>query len=426
MRAVAFLGLLYIFCAVGAQDYEIFVSDAGGFANGPWQILKYDSRGENPQVFSTDVGWPQDFIFLEDAGEVLISNFTRNSIDRYDLDTGERLGVFASNLSAPTRMRIGDDGFLYVLQWSGDGLVRRYQVDGTFVDNFTNVAVGTAIGMDWDDDGNFYVSSFNDATVRRFDANGADQGLFINTSLQGPTNIRFDANGNLQVLDWQGGAIRLFDSAGLFIQNFATDVVQPEGIAVLPSGNILVGNGGPGSIREYEANGDVVGNLVAPGSGGLIQPNAIGLRSLGEPFVLNAGLNDAWFDPATPGQGFLISVFPDVQQVFLAWFTFDTESSDVNAAMLGGASQRWLTAQGPISGNAADMAITVTTGGVFNAGEPMVNQITDGTITLRFEDCEAGTVSYQIDSVNLTGDIPIQRVAPDNIALCEALTQPAK
>lgn len=28
------------------------------------------------------------------------------------------------------------------------------------------------------------------------------------------------------------------------------------------------------------------------------------------PFVINAGLNDAWFNPETDGQGFFISVFP--------------------------------------------------------------------------------------------------------------------
>lgn len=40
---------------------------------------------------------------------------------------------------------------------------------------------------------------------------------------------------------------------------------------------------------------------------------------------INAGFNDAWFNPATKGQGFLITVFPEIKQIFLAWFTFDTE-----------------------------------------------------------------------------------------------------
>ena len=59
-------------------------------------------------------------------------------------------------------------------------------------------------------------------------------------------------------------------------------------------------------------------------------------------FQINPGLNDAWYDPATIGQGFLISVFPEIKQVFLAWFTFDTERppEDVTA-LLGEPGHRW-------------------------------------------------------------------------------------
>ena len=35
-------------------------------------------------------------------------------------------------------------------------------------------------------------------------------------------------------------------------------------------------------------------------------------------FVINNGLNDAWFDAATAGQGFFIIVFPDREEIFLA------------------------------------------------------------------------------------------------------------
>jgi hypothetical protein len=40
---------------------------------------------------------------------------------------------------------------------------------------------------------------------------------------------------------------------------------------------------------------------------------------------INAGLNDAWFNLDTDGQGLLIVVFPEIEQVFIAWFTYDTE-----------------------------------------------------------------------------------------------------
>ncbi len=143
---------------------------------------------------------------------------------------------------------------------------------------------------------------------------------------------------------------------------------------------------------------------------------------------LNAGLNDAWFNPATDGQGFFIIVFPEIKQVFLAWFTYDTErpAEDV-VAILGEPGHRWLTAQGPYDGNTANLTIFVTEGGVFDAAEPAASTdlAGDGTMTLEFADCTEGLVNYEITSLGISGEIPIQRIVPDKIALCEALAASA-
>jgi len=139
---------------------------------------------------------------------------------------------------------------------------------------------------------------------------------------------------------------------------------------------------------------------------------------------LNAGYNDAWYNPATDGQGFFITVFPDLGVVSLAWFTYDTELPTVGAtARLGDPGHRWLTAQGPFDGNTANLTIFVTKGGVFDAVAPVASTdpAGDGSITLEFADCSEGMVSYEITSLDISGEIPIQRVAGDNIALCETL-----
>ncbi|MEL7425210.1 MAG: hypothetical protein AAFN81_19645, partial [Bacteroidota bacterium] len=126
-----------LFCAFPAfsQNFSVYVSDAAGFNTPPWKILKFDENGDNPEVFiNTNLGWPQDILFLEDQGIVLISNLTTGLINKHDAETGILAGVFASGIGGPTRMKIGADNLLYVLQWSGNGLVRRYELDGTFVD----------------------------------------------------------------------------------------------------------------------------------------------------------------------------------------------------------------------------------------------------------------------------------------------------
>ena len=146
-----------------------------------------------------------------------------------------------------------------------------------------------------------------------------------------------------------------------------------------------------------------------------------------EAFVMNAGLNDAWYNRLTDGQGFFVTVFPDLNFVSLAWFTYDTELPPEDAsANLGDPGHRWLTAGGRIEGDHAVMNITVASGGLFDTTTEIDRTDpagSDGVITLSFEDCSTGLVEYDIPTINRTGSIAIERVADDNKVLCEALSQ---
>jgi hypothetical protein len=120
----------------------------------------------------------------------------------------------------------------------------------------------------------------------------------------------------------------------------------------------------------------------------------------------------------------LIAVFPEIKQLFLAWFTYDTERPPEDViAHLGEPGHRWLTAQGPYEGDTANLTIFLTAGGVFDAATPPA--VTDldgyGTMKLEFAGCNAGLVTYSIPSLGLSGEIPIERIVLDNVALCETL-----
>lgn len=143
--------------------------------------------------------------------------------------------------------------------------------------------------------------------------------------------------------------------------------------------------------------------------------------------TLNAGLNDAWVSPGAPFQGMFITVYPELSLVFVAWFTFDTMLPPEDAtAAFGGAGQRWVTAAGPLNGNAATLNAELTSGGGFNAGDPVPTQDTGyGTITLEFTSCEQALVTYDFPSIGLSGSFVVNRVVPDNVALCETLAAAA-
>lgn len=141
---------------------------------------------------------------------------------------------------------------------------------------------------------------------------------------------------------------------------------------------------------------------------------------------MNAGMNDAWFNVATDGQGFFITVFPELGYVSLAWFTYDTDlPADDASANLGDPGHRWITALGTIEGNHSVMNIDMTSGGLFDNATPVQHTEppgSDGSIILSFENCNSATVDYNIPSINRQGSISIKRVANDNIALCVALS----
>jgi hypothetical protein len=177
-----------------------------------------------------------------------------------------------------------------------------------------------------------------------------------------------------------------------------------------------------------------------PGSAGIpdiadtsaVSNNAKGCNSVSEIlaaiplFGINAGLNDAWFNQTTAGQGFLITVFPEIEEIFLAWFTYDTERpSEDLTAILGEPGHRWLTAQGEYTDNIAELTLYVSTGGVFDSEEPEPRTDPYGEILLEFTTCNAGIVTYDIPSVFQLGSIPIERIALDSVSLCYMLGQQA-
>jgi len=269
--------ICFLICSIAlGQNFDIYVCDGGNFNNPPWQILKFDENGGNQEVFiNQELSWPQDIVFIENQEVVLISNLNTGRITRYSADSGEYIDDFTTGIAGPTRMKIGRDSLLYVLQWGTDGAVLRYELDGTAVGEYTNTGVTNSIGMDWDADGNLYVSSYGGNFIRKYDEDGMDQGNFISNGLLGPTNIWFGDNGDLFVNNWNGTTVKRFDSNGNFIEDFITGLSNPEGIAIFPNGNIMIGDGGTSSVKLFDSDGNFIEDIVPSGTANLLLPNAV-------------------------------------------------------------------------------------------------------------------------------------------------------
>ncbi len=141
----------------------------------------------------------------------------------------------------------------------------------------------------------------------------------------------------------------------------------------------------------------------------------------GGDFVINGGHGGAWFNPATSGQGIVLEVLPALNQLFAAWFTFDAADDADDGGKVGANGQRWLTAQGGINGNRAQLVLSETSGGAFDNAQATSTQSV-GTLTIEFFDCASGRVDYSLDDGATIGGFEIQRLAPAE--LCEQLSGP--
>ncbi len=133
---------------------------------------------------------------------------------------------------------------------------------------------------------------------------------------------------------------------------------------------------------------------------------------------INPGMNGAWFNSATPGQGVMIDVLPQTGILFMAWFTYDVDDNNSSGAVIGDPGHRWITAQGGFIGNTATLTAFVSSGGQFD-DPAAVTTSESGSLTLTFLDCMRAELEYSFPDTGLTGTIPLQRIANDNVGLCQ-------
>jgi hypothetical protein len=122
------------------------------------------------------------------------------------------------------------------------------------------------------------------------------------------------------------------------------------------------------------------------------------------PMLVNYGVNGGWFEPATSGQGLVFELTPSSNQLAAYWFTYPVEIG----------VREWYLAVGDISGDSAEFTVYQTANGVFDQAS-MVETNAVGSAQVIFSSCTEASWVYQIDTLGISGEIPLQRIAPDDL-----------
>ena len=181
------------------------------------------------------------------------------------------------------------------------------------------------------------------------------------------------------------------------------DFVIPNGFIPLPNGEVEFAGI---SVVQYTALPiDRVTAILADGTrvsnrATNLAGQSASITSLPS-FAINFGIGGTWYNPATPGQGFLLEVVPALNSLAIGWFTWGNTAGD----------HFWLSGLGPISGDSATVTLQRSSNGVFNNPAP-VAAAPAGTATFRFTDCSHATVTFQRTDTGESGTIPIERLTP--------------
>lgn len=183
----------------------------------------------------------------------------------------------------------------------------------------------------------------------------------------------------------------------------APDYVIPDGFIPIPNGALDFAGISRVSYTSLPNNGTTA--ILANGT--RIQNLATNLagRSASvtgtSAFAINPGLGGTWYNPDTPGQGFMLEVVPAANSLAIGWFTWGPTAGD----------HFWMSGLGPINGDTATVELLRSSNGLFNRPAP-VGSTPTGSATFRFTDCTRGTVNFQRADTGESGTIPIVRLTP--------------
>ncbi|MCC7333737.1 MAG: putative Ig domain-containing protein [Pirellulaceae bacterium] len=181
-------------------------------------------------------------IAIASDGSVLVGDEVSNEVHRFDSDTGEHLGLFASHPSirTPRDIAIGPEGDVYVLGSLSRTIHRFDGETGQFKSSISLQPSSFGNWMTFGPDGLIYVSGLAENWVKRYDPNtGTEVDVFLAPGTEGldfPGDLEFGPDGHLYVTSRATNEVLVFNLTGGLVRRITSpELASPRFVSFLPT-----------------------------------------------------------------------------------------------------------------------------------------------------------------------------------------------
>jgi sugar lactone lactonase YvrE len=341
----------------------------------------------------------KDAVALYD-GSIYASNYDTGIVYKIDEDGSSSIVVAANNGGA-AGIRFDDSGNLYVAMYNLNSVIRvdSQGSQSTFASNIL-----TPIALDWDNNQNLYVSSFQGTnTVTMIDPNGTATQLGVVSQLTQISSLALDGSGDIYITSYNSGDVYRMTPSGIVSLFISTGVSGLNFIQFDENENVFYAISGDNAILKIDPNDSTETIIQSSPPGAVDGPVADASIEQSIGLAVSADGKQVYFSSRNSVRR-LVFADPSVDQV-RPYFTNDASVSVEEAQSLNfmfefadpNNDPLTLTLSGPPSWASFDGVDTLT-------GSPSSN---DAGMTFNI----AASVSDGIASVQSSLDIMVTAIA---------------
>jgi len=301
----------------------------------PTYDFSFGALGSGAGQFNGPVGQ-----MVDGSGNVWVADSANNRIEKFGRK-GEFLfqfgtkGSSAGQMLEPTGVALSPNGTLWIAD-SGNGRIEQFTQQGAYLQQmgagpegmFGKDFLGKPVGIAVDPQGDIWVSDSRDQNVDHFQEKEGIEGHYRG-SFNGPGGLPGENEfaGVAGVATDQEGDVFVVDSVNNWLCESKEEVIlgvpirktylragaagsgvgqlnAPYGVAVKPSGNVLVAEKGNNRVQQFSPEGEWLASFgsVGAGAGQLSGPRGIAAGRGGTIYVSDFGNNrvERWNQPWTP------------------------------------------------------------------------------------------------------------------------------